>query len=77
MIIKCENCGIEYSYGRNVCHKCGDNTLFFGAIFREERTEHKWSCASGMDCIEILTEKPELSESIIKVFPEKWDGGVL
>jgi len=76
MIIKCENCGIEYFYSR-ICHKCGDNTLFFGAIFGEERTEHKWSCASGMDCIEIFVEKSELSESIIKVFPEKWDGGVI
>jgi len=58
MIINCENCGIEYSLGRNVCHKCGDNTIFFGAIFGEDRTERK-------------------SESIIKVFPEKWDGGVI
>ncbi|MBY9020839.1 MAG: hypothetical protein KGD67_07265 [Candidatus Lokiarchaeota archaeon] len=69
MIIKCKECGIEFTYGCKICHVCGDNTLFFGAIFNDNRSEHKWNCNSGPECIEILTEKPELRESIIEVFP--------
>ncbi|HUW89009.1 MAG TPA: hypothetical protein VMV43_00670 [Candidatus Nanopelagicaceae bacterium] len=70
MIIKCKDCGIEYSYAQNICHACGDNTFFFGAIFEEERSERKWNCASGAECNEILIEKPELHESIIEVFSD-------
>ena len=77
MIIKCNECGIEYSYNRNICHACGDNTLFFGAIFGVDRSEHKWNCVLGDDCIEILIEESELPESIIEVFPENYDGGVI
>ena len=77
MIIKCKDCGIEYSYGRNICHMCGDNTLFFGAIFGDDRIERKWNYASGAECIEILLEEPELHESIIDVIPENYDGGVI
>ena len=69
MIIKCKECGIEYTYGRKICHVCGDNTLFFGAILNNNGSEHKWNCISGPECIEILTEQPELRESIIEVFP--------
>jgi len=56
---------------------CEDNTLFFGAIFGEERTERKWNCASGAGCNEILLEEPELHKPIIGVFHENWDGGVI
>ncbi len=70
MIIKCKDCGIEYSYSRNICHMCGGNTLFFGAIFEEELSERNWNCVSSAQCIEILLEKHELPESIIEVFPE-------
>jgi hypothetical protein len=68
MIIKCKECGIEYTYGRKICHVYGDNTLFFGAIFNDTRSGHKWNCSSGTECIEIITEKPELRESIIEGF---------
>ncbi len=82
MIIKCKNCGIKYSYGRNICHTCGDNTLFFGAIFGEDESERKWNCA---ECIESLIEEPELHESNIDVFPKSnidvfprnYDGGMI
>ncbi len=77
MIIKCKDCGIEYSYGRNICHMCGDNTLFFGAILEDELTERRWNCASGDECVENLIEEPEFYESIIEVFSENYDRGVI
>ena len=44
MIIKCPDCGIENSYGRNLCHVCNENKFFFGAIFNEPRKAYKWNC---------------------------------
>ncbi|MHA2288437.1 MAG: hypothetical protein ACXABG_06590 [Promethearchaeota archaeon] len=71
MIIKCPDCGIEYSYGRNICHKCGDTSIFFGTIFKGDRTDRKWNCSTSNGCVDILLEQPEIIESIIEVFPEK------
>jgi len=71
MIIKCPDCGIEYSYGRNICHICGDTKIFFGTIFKDDRTDHKWNCSSSTGCVDISIEHPEIFESIIEVFPEK------
>ncbi|MBY9016464.1 MAG: hypothetical protein KGD68_12285 [Candidatus Lokiarchaeota archaeon] len=70
MTIKCKDCGIEYSYGRNIWHACGDNILLFGAIFEEERSERKWNCVSINECIENSLEESELPESFIEVFPK-------
>lgn len=44
MIIKCPKCGIEYSYGRNICHICEDHFIFFGAFFKGNRQEYQWNC---------------------------------
>ena len=71
MIIKCPECGMEYSYGRNLCHICGDTPLFFGSMFKGDRTDHGWNCALGSGCVDILQEQPEIIESIIEVFPER------
>ena len=43
MIIKCPRCGIEYSYGRNICHICETNSIFFGALFKGDRQEYQWN----------------------------------
>ncbi|MFW9770901.1 MAG: hypothetical protein ACFFEO_01855 [Candidatus Thorarchaeota archaeon] len=44
MMIKCPSCGIEYSYGRNICHMCEKYCIFFGSIFNLGRTERDWNC---------------------------------
>lgn len=58
MIIKCPACGIEYSYGRNICHICDGHCIFFGAILKKERTEHEWNC---------LTKRTIASSDKIKI----------
>ena len=70
MIIKCPDCGLEYSYGRNICHVCGDNPIFFGAMFNGERTNYKWNCVNGNECIDISMEERNMHESIIEIYPE-------
>jgi hypothetical protein len=44
MLVKCPSCGIEYSYGRKICHICKDHTLYHGKIFMEEVSYHVWNC---------------------------------
>ena len=44
MIVKCPECGIEYSYGRNLCHVCNHNTIFFGSLFNKRRNPSRWNC---------------------------------
>ncbi len=44
MLIKCSKCGLEYSYARNICHICGDNLIFFGALLNGNRREYRWNC---------------------------------
>ncbi|GAG89965.1 unnamed protein product, partial [marine sediment metagenome] len=50
---------------------CGDAKLFFGSIFKDDKTDRKWNCATDAGCVDILLEQPEIFESIIEVFPEK------
>jgi len=45
-MIRCPECGIEYSYGRNLCHACENKTIFHGSIFFEQRKEYAWNCTS-------------------------------
>ena len=45
-MIRCPECGIEYSYGRNLCHACGNITIFQGSIFFKQRKEYAWNCIS-------------------------------
>lgn len=46
MIIKCPSCGLEYSYGRNICHICNNNSIFFGALLKGDRQEYQWNCTT-------------------------------
>ena len=66
----CPDCGMEYSYGRNICHICGDTPHFFGTIFKGVRTDHKWNCATNSGCVDIPLGRHEIFESIIEIFPE-------
>ena len=70
MLIKCSECGLEYSYGRNLCHTCNVNTIFFGALFKGDRKAYKWNCISSDECIDLPSEEHEIRESIIEVYPE-------
>lgn len=70
MIIKCPECGIEYSYGRNICHICGDTKIFFGAMFKDDRTDHKWNCATSVECVDISIDGPDFRNTIIEIYPE-------
>jgi hypothetical protein len=72
MIIKCSDCGLEYSYGRNLCHTCNFNTIFFGAIFKGDRKEYKWNCATGNKYADLPSKsiKQDIPESIIEIYPE-------
>jgi hypothetical protein len=45
---KCPECGIEYSYGRYICHSCNDSAIFSGVLLNESNTEYAWNCLSGM-----------------------------
>ena len=51
---KCPHCGEEYSYGRNICHICEDNSLPFGKIFDQQGNVHKWNCGASLACAELL-----------------------
>jgi len=44
MIIKCPECGIEYSYGKKICHICGNTTILFGSIFFPSQKFRNWNC---------------------------------
>lgn len=71
MIIKCLDCGLEYSYGRNICHKCSDNTLFFGAIFKGDRIDYNWNCVNSNRRVNISRDEQYIHESIIEIYPER------
>jgi hypothetical protein len=57
-MIKCPECGIEYSYGRNLCHACENKTIFHGSIFFEQRKEYAWNC----NCTDVKATKPSKKE---------------
>jgi len=56
MVIRCPKCGIEYSYGRNICHICEDHSIFFGALFKENRRDYQWNCN-----FKIISEVPKIN----------------
>lgn len=41
LMIKCEECGEEFSYGRKI--SCC-NSIHFGMIFSASKKDHKWNC---------------------------------
>lgn len=65
MLIKCPDCGEEYSYGRKICHKCKCNSIHFGRIFENGQKEYKWNCNVAMACFELMENELESLESVI------------
>ncbi len=59
-MIKCLNCGEEFSYGRKI--SCCNST-YFGMIFNEHKKNHKWNCYT------IMTSNNSY-ESFAEDFPE-------
>lgn len=56
-MIKCSECGNEFSYGRKI--SCC-NTIFFGIIFIDNKKDHKWNCIthiSNSESTELLIEE--------------------
>ncbi|MHA1197073.1 MAG: hypothetical protein ACTSRH_11110 [Promethearchaeota archaeon] len=43
-MIRCPECGFEYSYGRFPCHSCGSKEIFQGDIFYNCRKNYTWNC---------------------------------
>ena len=70
MILKCPDCGIEYSYGRSICHICGDTKIFFGAMFKAKRTDYKWNCATSFESVGLSIDGPDFRDSLIEIYPE-------
>jgi len=67
LMIKCEECGDEFSYGRKI--KCC-KSIDFGVIFLGNRKDHKWNCNPEMLSFRITEkfrhqETPEIKQSII------------
>jgi len=60
-MIKCHNCGEEFSYGRKIC--CC-NSIFFGMIVNENKKNHKWNC----DTMNTINNS---YESFVEDFPDK------
>jgi hypothetical protein len=57
-LIKCPKCGIEYSYGRKLCHACKDMIIFSGAILDEDRKNYTWNSS----CIDEKLYNTNVSE---------------
>ncbi len=70
LIIKCPECGLEYSYGRNICHICGKLSIFFGAIFKGDRTEYAWNCVTSEKRFKTSTEKSIVQDTTIEICSE-------
>ena len=73
MIIRCPECGLEYSYGRNICHVCESNTILFGAIFKEPRQTYKWNCDSQFYSEESSLKKSGLKREVLEITPKEND----
>ena len=80
MIIKCSRCGLEYSYGRNICHICKNNSIFFGALFKGDRQEYQWNCITNVKNFtsdrklfnhELNTQDADLIMQ--EIHPHKWN----
>ena len=64
-MIECPKCGVEYSYGRSICHTCEENSLPFGKIFKPVQRTYRWNCNTAMTCFELITSEVETIETIV------------
>lgn len=70
-MIKCFDCGEEYSYGRRILHICKTGSIPFGRLFETECTTHKWNCDTTMACFELLENELDTIETIVKEIPRE------
>ncbi|NHJ22361.1 MAG: hypothetical protein EAX91_15555 [Candidatus Lokiarchaeota archaeon] len=73
MIIKCPECGLEYSYGRNICHKCESNTILFGAIFEGPRQTYQWNCESYFNNEALSFKNIDSHKEFLRITSEEKD----
>ena len=69
IMIKCKECGVEYSYGRHICHTCGTHSIPFGKLFENEYKVRKWNCDTTMACVELVSSELHTIESIVEHIP--------
>lgn len=43
-MVKCPECGIEYSLGRKIYHSCETNEICHGIIWERDRVSRPWNC---------------------------------
>jgi hypothetical protein len=70
-LIECPKCGVEYSYGRSICHTCEGTSLPFGKIFEPLQRTYRWNCNAAMACMELLSSDLGTVETIIKETPHR------
>ena len=68
-MIKCFECGEEYSYGRNIYHNCEGKSLTFGKIFEPAQKTYRWNCNTAMTCLDLMTSEVDRIETIVKEPP--------
>ncbi|MHA2390982.1 MAG: hypothetical protein ACXAEX_03360 [Promethearchaeota archaeon] len=68
-LIQCPTCGVEYSYGRSICHTCEENSIPFGKIFEAKPKLRRWNCDTAMACIELLDSDLDTIELIVEEEP--------
>ncbi len=71
MLIKCPDCEEEYSYGRNVCHSCKGNSIYFGKIFENEPKSYKWNCNTTMPYMKLMESEIKIMEPLIEKTTDK------
>lgn len=61
-MIKCDECGEEFSYGRKInCCK----SIYFGQIFNASKREHKWN--NNPDIVNYRTTKKARDQENIEM----------
>ena len=61
-MVKCPECGVEYSLGRKIYHSCVKFEIYHGVIGCNDRTSHPWNC----NPIEEYTQPNLENENLLK-----------
>ncbi len=68
-MVKCPNCGIEYSLGRKIYHRCEGFSIYHGSVCQEPRKRYPWNCNDVIKKIKssIDDTTPKIKQSYIEV----------
>jgi hypothetical protein len=66
-MVKCPECGIEYSLGRKIIHSCNKFRIEHGTIWCSDRKELPWNCDPIAKRIESNVERIEFITSMKKL----------